>query len=152
AFRGEEAIKIAESIQPELVILDYRLPDRKGDQVAKEIKEMNRDIKILAYTYDDDSEAVNNMFSANVNGYILKDETDDEIFLAIDYILQGKDYFCPKAKSHILNTYTLSESIPSFQINGIEFSPREIEVIRLTCMRMTAKQIGQKIGLSERTI
>lgn len=152
AFNGKEAVQVAESLQPELVILDYRLPDTYGYLVAKEIKEMNRDIKILAYTYNDDAEAVNNMFSANVNGYVLKDDKDEEVLMALDYIMQGKDYYCPVAKTHILNNYTLSDANPTLKVGDIEFSPREIEVIRMTCMRMTAKQIGKQIGLSERTV
>lgn len=152
AFRGDDAIEKSSLYKPQLVILDYRLPDQLGHQVAREIKNQNRDTKILVYTYNDDAEAVNNMFSANVNGYIIKDDKDEDIVQAVDYILQGKDYFCAVARGHIINTFTLQDNIPAFRVGELEFSPREIEIIRFTCMQMTAKQIGVKLNLSERTI
>ncbi len=152
AFTGKDAIRKAEELQPDLVIIDYKLPDMMGHTVAKEVKLRSKDSRMIGYSYNDDSDAVTEMFAAGINGYILKDDKDTELLNAVQQVMNGRDYFCGIARDHIINKYAAQNPQFTFRVGDKEFTPREIEIVRMTCKQATAKEIARRLSLSERTI
>lgn len=152
AYQGSVAMEQALQHQPQLVIMDYQLPDATGNMIAKEIKYKCPNSRILAYTFNFDEEAILKMFSAGVNGYVLKSEDDAEFLRAIDYILAGRDYFCKEARNHIINRIAFQDDNTKHIVANLEFSQKEIEIIKLICYQKTAKEISEQVFLSERTV
>jgi len=152
ANRGALGIDLALRHDPQLVIVDYVLPDIQGDQVVKEIRYRRPAARILGYSYNVNAECVLKLFSAGINGYVVKNEHDGEFTKAVTCLLEGKDYYCKEARNHIINRFSINDDQTRLIIANTEFAASEIDIIRLTCKQMTAREISQKIHLSERTV
>jgi DNA-binding NarL/FixJ family response regulator len=149
---GASGIELALKYMPQLVIVDYALPDMTGDAIAKEIRYRCPAARILAYSFNVNAASILKMFGAGINGYVIKSDNDDEFNKAVTYLLEGKDYFCKEARNHIINRISLEEDHTRLMVANTEFSAKEIEIIRLICKQKTAREISQSIYLSERTV
>lgn len=152
AYNGASALELALQHQPQLVIMDYQLPDATGDMIVKEVRYKCPHSRILAYSFNFDEQAILKMFSAGVNGYVLKSEDDAEFLQAIHYVLEGRDYYCKEARNHIINRIAFQDDNTKLMVANMEFSQKEIEIIRLICYQKTAKEISEQVYLSERTV
>ncbi len=154
AYDGATGLSKALELSPALIILDYYLPDTPGDALAREIKYKIPAAKILAYSFSYTPDVVIKMVKAGVNGYVVKTEDDEELVKAIHLLMDGRDFFCKEARSHIINRFTTSTDDLAIKhlIANIKFSGTEIELIRLLCKQMSTKEISKNLFLSERTI
>jgi DNA-binding NarL/FixJ family response regulator len=149
AARG---IQLAIEHQPQLVIVDQTLPDSSGDAAVREIKYRCASARILAYSFNSNAAAIIKLFEAGVHGYLVKSEDDAEFERAVTALLEGKDYFCKEARAHIINRIFPEEDRPGLVIANTGFSAKEVEIIRLICRQMTAREISKEVYLSERTV
>lgn len=150
---GATGISLAIQHFPQLIILDHSLPDTNGPILARELRYRVPQSKILAYTYTYSQETILNFLQSGVNGYVIKKEDDDEFIKAVNRLLEGKDYFCKEARTHIVKRFSTSEErIKKHIIDNISFSSKEIDLIKLLCKQMTTKEIGFNLNLSERTV
>ena len=152
ANNGVTGLTMAVQHQPQLVIVDYVLPDGTGDTIVKEIKYRCPATRILAYSFNGYSAAVLKMFSAGVHGYVIKSEDDEEFVHSVSTLLDGKEYFCREARNHIIHRVFPEEEHPRLIVANTGFSTKEIEIIRLICQQKTAKEISRQVFLSERTV
>lgn len=152
AYTGESGVALALQHQPQLVIVDFRLPDIEGNMVVKEIKYKCPESRVLAYSFNFDENAVTRMFSVGVNGYVLKSEDDGEFLKAIELIMSGREYYCREARNHIINRISFQDDNTRLLIADMEFTSKEVEIIRLTCYQKTAREISDQVYLSERTV
>lgn len=141
-------------LAPSLIIIDYYLPDSPGDALARELKYKIPTSKVLAYSFSYTPDVVIKMVKAGVNGYIVKSEDDEELIKGIHLLMDGRDFFCKEARSHIINRFTTATDDLAIKhlIANIKFSGTEIELIRLLCKQMSTKEISKNLFLSERTI
>jgi DNA-binding NarL/FixJ family response regulator len=149
---GHGGIQLAIEHQPQLVIVDQTLPDSSGDAVVKEIRYRCPSTRILAYSFNTNAAAIIKLFEAGVHGYVVKSQDDAEFERAVKTLLEGKDYFCKEARSHIINRIFPEEDRPGLVIANTGFSAKEVEIIRLICRQMTAREISKEVYLSERTV
>lgn len=152
ANNGAAGLALAIQHQPQLVIVDFVLPDASGDAIVREIKYRCPGTRILAYSFNGYSAAVLKMFGAGVHGYVIKSEDDEEFVRAVDTLLEGKEYFCKEARNHIIHRVFPEEEHPRLIVANTGFSAKEIEIIRLICQQKTAKEISRQVFLSERTV
>jgi len=146
ANTGTGGLTLANRHQPQLVIVDYVLPDGTGDAIAKEIKYRHPATRILAYSFNGYSAAVLKMFGAGVHGYVIKSEDDEEFVRAVGTLLEGKEYFCREARNHIIHRVFPEEEHPRLIVANTGFSTKEIEIIRLICQQKNS-QGDQQPGL-----
>jgi DNA-binding NarL/FixJ family response regulator len=149
---GATGIRLALEHQPQLVIVDQGLPDSTGDVVVREIKYRCPATRILGYSFNTNAVSILKMFEAGVHGYVLKSEDDSEFEKAVTTLLEGKDYFCREARTHIINRIFPEEDRPGLVIANTGFSAKELEIIRLLCRQKTAREISKEVYLSERTV
>jgi len=149
---GARGIQLAIEHQPQLVIVDQTLPDSSGDAVVREIEYRCVSARILAYSFNSNAAAIVKLFEAGVHGYLIKSEDDAEFERAVKSLLEGKDYFCKEARAHIINRIFPEEDRPGLVIANTGFSAKEVEIIRLICRQMTAREISKEVYLSERTV
>jgi DNA-binding NarL/FixJ family response regulator len=152
AHNGATGIDLALKHLPQLVIVDYSLPDKSGDEVVKEIRYRCPETRILGYSFNINAPAILKMFGAGIHGYVIKGENDEEFNKAVVYLLEGKDYFCKEARNHIINRISYEDDHTKLIIANTGFSAKEIEIIRLSCKQKTARQISRQVYLSERTV
>ncbi len=149
---GATGMALALQHQPQLVIVDYVLPDTSGDAVVREIKYRCPSSRILAYSFNVNASTVIRLFEAGIHGFVVKNEDDTEFNKAVTWLLEGKDYFCREARSHIINKISFGEDQIKLLIASTGFTSKEIEIIRLICQQKTAREISRQVYLSERTV
>ena len=130
----------------DIVILDSRLPDIPGQQVAEEILHIGLDIKVVAFSAFDDEKTVMGMLGAGALGYILKNEEPKVIAEAIRIISREEPWFSSKALSVVMN-FRKGELA-----KHPELSARELDVLRLLPKGYTNYQIASELSITETTV
>jgi len=151
ANNGKEAIKLAQKLQPNVVILDIDMPKINGIEAAREIKKTCSNTAVLmltAYKYNDYIIA---SIQAGVDGYLLKDTSRSELIEAIRMIHSGKGVFNLEATSEILQQIAAT-SDSDIKLGVAELYAREQEVLKLVARGMSNKQISHKLNISENTV
>ena len=154
ANEGASGMSLALRYFPALIIVDVFLPDMQGDSLVRQLKEKLPSAKIMAYSFSYAPDSIIKMVKAGVDGYVIKQEDDEEFINAIHLLMQGRDYFCKEARAHIVNRF--STATDDFAIKHIigntKLSGKEVELIRLLCKQMNTKEISGLLSLSERTV
>ena len=153
---GNDALKICEEKNPELILMDIRMPECNGVEATKKIKKSCPDIKILILTTFNDTEYIQKALQYGASGYLLKDSSPDVIYDGIKAAISGNIVINPEvAKTMLFENHEEEERVirPLTEIQD-EFglSQKEIEIIRLVAEGLSNKQIAYKQGLSEGTI
>jgi DNA-binding NarL/FixJ family response regulator len=154
AHDGASGISKALQHFPQVIIVDYFLPDTTGDLLVRELKYKIPSATILTYTFTYAPDIILKMFQSGVSGYVIKSENDEEFIQAIHQLLDGGTYFCKAARNHIVNRFSGTEDNYSIKhlIANTGFSGNEIELIKLLCRQMNTKEISMHLNLSERTV
>ncbi|MGN7787086.1 response regulator [Niabella sp. 22666] len=154
AHDGASAMHKVALHAPELIIIDFFLPDTHGDALVRQLKYKHPSTKILAYSFSYTPDTIIKMLKSGVDGYVIKKEDDDEFINAIHLLMQDRDYFCKEARLHIVNRFATSTDDYAIKhiIANIQFSGKELEMIRLLCKQMSSKEISNHLHLSERTV
>jgi len=143
ASSGNECHELLCSFDPDLILLDINLPDISGIDLCKTILEKNKRIKILAISSYNQRSWVTRMIDNGAKGYILKNATDEEIKLAIQEVLEGKDHFSPEIAEMIIKKPHQEETF---------LTRREIEILRLIADGDTNVVIADKLCVSPLTV
>ncbi|MEX1275720.1 MAG: response regulator transcription factor [Bacteroidota bacterium] len=151
ADSGSVAIRLVRECSPDVVILDIAMPGLDGTEVARQIKNHNPDVKILALSMHSDKQFVKRMFSSGASGYLLKECAFDELIEAIRSVMANRTYLSPMLTSQVIKEYVLRGSDagstkPSF------LTPRESEVLQLLAEGTTTKEIAYRLHVSVKTI
>jgi DNA-binding NarL/FixJ family response regulator len=143
ARNGEQALEMAQSLQPDVLLLDLGLPKLDGLAVVEALQRAKSPVKVLVVTARMDPQSIRTALAFGAAGYLPKDENSDELLLAIRRVAQGKRYisadiaqlFVPGQKAAQEGKLTASEST----------------VLQLVGEGLSSKEIGQKLNISEAT-
>lgn len=152
AANGIELMKALEYEPVDVILMDLKMPLMDGIEATKIIKKKNDTTKILAVTMYDDDKFIIHLMEIGANGYLLKNAEPEEIRKAIYSVHESGYYFNDIVNKALLKKLVIKTNIkPSFKEN-IDFSERELEVLKLICCEKTAQEIGQQIFLSPRSV
>jgi DNA-binding NarL/FixJ family response regulator len=138
---GVRAVELYRNLRPDVAIVDLRLPLRGGHSVLNEIREFDRNARILVLTNCDGSEDVYQALQAGALAYLLKDTRADELITAIRCVFKGKRYVPPAVATR------LAERIPVE-----ELTVRELEVLRLIAKGLSNRGIAEELSIAEKTV
>jgi DNA-binding NarL/FixJ family response regulator len=149
---GEPALALTEEHRPDVVVLDVTMPGKTGLEVAKELRGQGSDVRILVLSMHDEPEYVLEAVRAGADGYVLKDVAPAELRAAIAAVHEGREYFSARV-THQLGV-GLREEIDREQRKGRldSLTAREVEVLLMVAQGMTNRGIGEKLGISPRTV
>ncbi len=152
AENGEDLINKLEASTPDVILMDLKMPVMDGMEATKEIRKNFNSIKVLVVTMYDDDKFIIHLMENGANGYLLKNADSDEIRKSIHAVYENGYYFNDLVNRALLKKLVLKRDFkPSFNQN-IEFTERELEVLKLICEEKTAAEIGKEIFLSPRSI
>lgn len=151
ASDGEELIAMLERLSADLVILDISMPRIGGLEAIAMVRERCPDMKILIFTMHKSKQHFYHAMMAGADGYLVKDDSEDDLMKAIDRIATGKTYISPflaeDFADDVINVYRREKKSP-FQ----ELTKREREILQLVVDGNTSRQIADKLKLSPRTV
>ncbi|WP_298912740.1 response regulator transcription factor [uncultured Nostoc sp.] len=154
AENGEQAINLVAKFQPDVVLLDIRMPIMDGVAATREIQKRFAKTKILVLTTFDDDEYVSAALQNGAMGYLLKDTPSEELAVAIRAVYKGYTQLGPGIVKKLLTQFshvalTQSPPVPS---SLAELTPREKEVLRLIATGASNREIAQQLYISEGTV
>jgi len=170
AESGEDAVVKAKKGNYDLIIMDYQLPQMSGVEATREILKQKPLSRILALSNYDEQGNITNMLKAGAKGFVLKNIGPDELILAIETILKGKNYYSndiaiklirinnapSKSKKQKPGDSKMVKEDPEVYVSGeIEYealSDRELEILRLIVAECTNQEIAEALSLSKRTV
>ncbi|MCZ7574313.1 MAG: response regulator transcription factor [Ardenticatenaceae bacterium] len=148
ASDGEEAKALVRRHQPDVAILDVRMPEATGIEVTRWVRQESPAIGVLILTAYDDDPFVLAALQAGANGYVLKTAEADEIIAAVRAIHTGQSALDPVITQKLM-TY-LAGGLPPGPVEPL--TGRELEVLELAARGLTNRGIGRALGISDRTV
>ncbi len=134
--------------QPDVLLLDILLPDKSGRDLAPIIHKIYPKIKIIALTSLDAPAMIKLMMQHGCLGYLLKDTDQKTLIQAIETVYKGPEFVEPSLKEHLMD-YMLKNW--KNDLDNVELTPREKEVLDLIVDEYTTQEISEKLSISART-
>lgn len=150
ARNGHEAITLTQTVQPDVILMDVRMPVCDGVQATREIHQHYPWIRVLVLTTFDDDEYIFQSLQVGALGYLLKRTPAKEIAAAIRLVAQGYSQLGPTIALKVFSK--LKASLPSPNPYLDLLSKREVEVLRLVGQGKNNQEIAQELYLSEGTV
>jgi DNA-binding NarL/FixJ family response regulator len=152
ASNGQDAIKLAGTLMPELILMDLSMPGINGTESTKEIKRRYPKVKVLVLTVHAAEEYIKEALKAGADGYILKHASETELRLAIKSVLNGKTYLSPDVAEQVVNSYLVGGNSPNPGSVWDSITLREREVLKLIAEGHPNKFIATYLCVSLKTI
>lgn len=155
ASDGEEALRVVESSNPDILIVDIRMPKMHGIEVVSELKKTNKTTKTLVLSMHDSEEYVLNAINAGADGYLLKGSSKEEFMKALHMIADGGKYFTGDISSIIINNmmnaggrHVEEKEKPEATF---KLTKREKQILGLVLDGKSNKEIAEDLSVSKRT-
>ncbi|MBZ5479925.1 response regulator transcription factor [Bacillus sp. T_4] len=150
ASNGEEALKLATSLEPHIVLMDLSMPVLDGIEATKELKKQAPHIQVMILTSFSDQDHVIPALEAGASGYQLKESDPDELVAAIRKLMNGENQLHPKVTTHLLTRLTKSSEK---KVNFIDhLTKREKDVLKEIVKGKSNKEIGVALHITEKTV
>ena len=148
ASDGRSAVRLAQELKPDLVVMDITMPGLNGMTATSQLIAQHPGIKILILSMHADRRFVLETLRAGASGYLLKDSAFEELARAIREVIQGRAYLSPQIAEFVVgDVKRRSETNPHPLL-----SPREREVLQLVVEGLTTKEIAARLSVSGKTI
>jgi DNA-binding NarL/FixJ family response regulator len=151
AGNGHELLELLKCESPDMVIIDITMPKLNGIEAVKEIRTSYPAIAILILTMHTGSQYFFQAIAAGAHGYLMKDDSDNELLCAIKTIREGKSYISPQLSPEITDKLMASFR-DQCKVPLVVLSQRETQVLKLVVQGCSSKKIGTMLTLSPRTI
>jgi DNA-binding NarL/FixJ family response regulator len=149
---GHEAVNLARTLKPDVILMDVKMPHGDGLTATRQIKAEMPDAKIVMLTTSDDDQDLFEAVKSGAFGYLVKSISADELLEALDQVQQGIPPFSPGLAAKILSEFAQRAAPPVPGNSSGDLTPRQREVLHLVAQGRSYKEAGAELGLSARTI
>ncbi|MDP8968856.1 MAG: response regulator transcription factor [Actinomycetota bacterium] len=150
AENGHDALRVAEDLKPDVMILDLRMPGLGGLEVLDKLRTSRPDIRVIVMTASEQASTLLDAVAAGAAGYLSKRSTGEELRQAVITAHGGGSVITPSLASHLLKEYSSSARGEQSQVRPLQ--GRELDVLRLVVQGLTDNEIGQELFISPRTV
>jgi DNA-binding NarL/FixJ family response regulator len=158
ARNGDEASAMAHKLKPDIILMDIRMPGCNGLEAVKRIHEELPEIKLVMLTTSDDDEDLFNAIKFGASGYLLKDTDAKKLVEYLENVEKGEMPLSQGLATKLIMEFKRGRGINECLVQSKrntekpELTERQMEVLELIAQGATYKEVGDKLGLSERTI
>ena len=149
ARSGREAIALAEQTQPDVILMDIKMPELNGIEATRQIVRASPHIRVLVLTMFEDDDSVFAALRAGACGYMLKGADQEDLLRAIQSVSRGEAIFGPGIAQRVLQFFATPRARPAA---FPELTDREREVLDLIARGLNNVAIGQRLVLSHKTV
>jgi two-component system response regulator NreC len=150
ALNGREALELAESLQPDVVLMDISMPEMDGLEATKQLKTRFPHINVLVLTMHRSDDYFFEMLKVGASGYILKGAKTSELINAVRIVQRGEVFLYPSMTQKLVQGYL---QLANWEDEGEpSLSPREKEIFRLLAEGYSNKEIAEKLVISPSTV
>lgn len=151
ASTGEEAVRLAAALQPDMVLMDIKMPGLNGIEATRAIRHASPHIAVLVITLFDDDESVFAAMRAGAQGYLLKDARHEDLIRAVTAVSHGEAIFSPAIAARMIQYFSASR--PSGASGAFsELTERERDVLALVAQGRSNEAIAARLSLSLKTV
>lgn len=151
ATTGEEAVALAEELQPDVVLMDLKMPGLSGIEATRHVLHRSPNARVLVVTMFEDDHSVFSAIRAGARGYVLKGASPDEMLRAIQVVVGGEAIFSPAVATRLIAFFgslrpeALPQAFP-------ELTEREREILDLLAQGRSNPEIARQLSLSVKTV
>jgi DNA-binding NarL/FixJ family response regulator len=152
ASDGRQAVSLAQSLKPDIVVMDIAMPLMNGLEATRQILQRNSSLNVLILSMYSDENYVVQVLRAGARGYLLKDTAEEDLITAVRTVAKGQPFFSPKIAKLLLG-----DSMQRIRHEGVTDSyelltPREREVLQLIAEGKSNKEVAAALFVSPTTI
>jgi len=152
AKTGKEAVRLAEQLKPDVMVVDISMPELNGLDAARQILKSDPNIGILILTIHFSDQLVREVIDSGARGYILKSDTDKELVSAVEALANRRTYFTREASEILLNGYSRRKVVLDFKAAPRNrLTARELEIVHLLAGGKSSKEVAETLKISVKT-
>jgi DNA-binding NarL/FixJ family response regulator len=146
AANGQEAVRLARELKPDIVLLDVAMPLMNGLDAGREIQRAHKDTHVVLLTMHAENHLMAEALRAGIRAYVLKSQATEDLVLAMRAVMRRQVYLSPGISKFAVDAYVNGESAPDDRL-----ARRERQVLQLVAEGKTSKEIGGILGVSTKT-
>lgn len=152
AVTGREAVKKAEQLKPDVVVMDISMPELNGLEATRQIVKVVPQTEVVILTMHDSEELVREVLDAGARGYLLKSDAGRELVAAVDMVRQHKPFLTSRVSEIVLQGYLKGDSrMTREEVPRSRLTRREREIVQLLAEGKSNKEIAVTLGISVKT-
>ena len=151
AITGREALSLCRRLQPDLVLMDLRMPEMDGLAATRAIKDECPQVRVIIVTMHENPDYLFEALRAGAAGYVLKDATQREVVGAVRQVLRGESLLNAEVATRLLRRLA-EEAARPHDAPLVQLTPREVEVLRLLAQGLTNREIAARLIVSVGTV
>lgn len=149
---GEEALRLTETLAPDIVLMDVAMPGLSGIEATRKITQAHPDVRVLMLTMHNDEEYFFQAVNAGASGYALKETTPEDLLSSLQVVAHGGIAFHPGFGQKLIADYLRRIHAGQEPEAYSSLTEREKEILRLTAEGNSAREIGEMLVLSSKTV
>lgn len=151
AGTGDEAIRLACRLSPDVLLLDINMPNTNGLQVTEQLRKLAPHVQVLILSVEDSAQCILQVVRSGAKGYLLKNTTPEELVKAIETVASGQSYFSPPVAQTFQKPQTTAQANTKSRAPA-QLTPRELQILGLIVNGYTNKEVAAQLNLSVRTV
>jgi DNA-binding NarL/FixJ family response regulator len=149
ASNGREAVKLADELKPDIVLLDIDMPELSGIEATRQIKKILPATEVLIYTMHDAEQLIRRALVAGARGFVLKSDSYNKLIEAIEALANHKPFLNLKASETVLESFVKNAAESE---EDTILTDREREIVQLLAEGKSNKEIASRLDISTRTV
>ncbi len=152
AADGREAVRLAKELQPDVVLMDIRMPELDGIEATRRLRQAGAEARVLVLTTFDLDEYVYGAMRAGASGFLLKDAPREQLVTAVRTVARGEALLAPAVTRRLIERFVDRPAPVEAAPALAELSARELEVLRLVARGLSNAEIADELVIGEATV